>query len=146
MAGERFADHRTRNLPSGDVSAGHSGHHAFTARSHWASFWRKTRSRLYSFDPSCWANPVIPKRGTGKTDHAASLENSEGGDPHRDETVLAKGQAVTRMADDLKSELAVAPSVSQLVRWGPPQGNTTKDEWPGVVGDLLFAVRAFLTH
>ena len=50
------------------------------------------------------------------------------------------------MADDIQSKLAVAPGVSQLVGWGTPQRNTAKDEWSGVVGELLLAVPAFLTY
>jgi hypothetical protein len=50
------------------------------------------------------------------------------------------------MADDIQSKLAVAAGVSQLVRWGTPQGNTAENERSGVVGDLLFAVTAFLTN
>jgi hypothetical protein len=79
-------------------------------------------------------------------DYSALLENGEGGNPNGNETVLAKGKAKARMADDIQSKLAVAPGVSQLVGWGTPQRNTAKDEWSGVVGELLLAVPAFLTH
>ena len=50
------------------------------------------------------------------------------------------------MPDDVKSKFAVASGVSQLVRWGPPQGDAAKDERSGMVGKLLIAVSALLAH
>jgi hypothetical protein len=81
-----------------------------------------------------------------KMNHTASLKHGERGDLNGNETVLAKGQAETRVPDDIESKFAIAPGVSQLMRWGSPQGNAAEDEESGVVGDLLLAIPAFLVH
>ena len=59
-AGEFFAEEMMRNSPSDEVAAWHSGYTCFTSRSHLPCFCRKSRSRLYSLDPNCWAKPVSP--------------------------------------------------------------------------------------
>jgi hypothetical protein len=85
-------------------------------------------------------------RGTGKPDQPALLEHREGGNPNRDEAVLAKGQTEPRMPDDVEGELAIASGMHELGYWRPPQRNATKDERASVVGNFLPAISALLTH
>jgi hypothetical protein len=48
--------------------------------------------------------------------------------------------------DDIKIKLAVAPGVSQLVRWGTPQGNAAEYKWPCMEGEILASIFPLLAH
>jgi hypothetical protein len=74
---------------------------------------------------------------SAETDAPASLAKSEGGHPDGNETVLAKWETELRMAGDLEEEPAVASGVKQLTFGRPTEGKPTKDEWPGVEGQVL---------
>ena len=50
------------------------------------------------------------------------------------------------MPDDIEGELSIASGMCELGYGRSPQGNATKDERAGVVGEFLFAVFAFLAH
>ena len=72
-----------------------------------------------------------------ETDAPASLVERQGGHPDGNETVLAKGQAELWMLRDLEEELAVASRVEQLTLRRPAKWKPTKDERPGVEGQVL---------
>ena len=72
-----------------------------------------------------------------ETDAPASLVERQGGHPDGNETVLAKGQAELWMLRDLEEELAVASRVEQLTFGRPAKWKPTKDERPGVEGQVL---------
>lgn len=75
--------------------------------------------------------------GRIKTNLAGFLPDGKRGNPNRNKSVLAEGQAEFGMADDLKEEMAVAAGMGSLVSRRSAQWNTTKDERPGVEGKFL---------
>ena len=74
------------------------------------------------------------------------MEDCEGRHPNGNEAILAKGQPVTRVPDDIQAEAAVAPGMGELVRRRSPQRKATEDERTSMVGELLVADSAFLVH
>jgi hypothetical protein len=80
-----------------------------------------------------------------ETDAPALLVERQGGHPDRNQAVLAKGQAELRMPRDLEEELAVASGVEQLTRRRPAKWKPTKDERPGVEGQVLGSFLSLLS-
>jgi len=75
-----------------------------------------------------------------EADGTGLLLHGEGGDPDGNEAVLTKRKTEARVTGDIEEELAIASGVSELVFWWAAQGDTTKDERSGMVGEFLRAV------
>ncbi len=80
-----------------------------------------------------------------KSDNTSMLADGHGGDPDRDEPILAVREAKLRMADNLKEESSVAPCVGQLIRSRAAERETTKNKRSSVESKLLIALLALLT-
>ena len=49
------------------------------------------------------------------------------------------------MASNLQKEHAIVPGMEQLVLWGAPERDTTQNERPGMIGELLAAGVTFFS-
>ena len=77
---------------------------------------------------------------------AALLPEGKGSNPDGYEAVLAKGQTEVGMADNVKEEPSVAPSMNELVPWHWTQRNAAEDKRPGVERNFLFALLTLFSN
>jgi hypothetical protein len=84
--------------------------------------------------------------GALETYDPAFLLHSQRCYPDGYEAVLAKGEAEFGMAGDIEKEPPVAPRVNKPQPGRPAERNAAENEWPGIVGKLLFAVLSFLPN
>jgi hypothetical protein len=76
----------------------------------------------------------------------ALLPEREGGNPDGDEAILAKGQTEIGMADNVKEEFSIAPSMNELILGQGTQGNAAEHKGPGVEGNFLFALLTMFSN
>ena len=79
-----------------------------------------------------------------KSHHAALLPDCQGGDPNRNEAVLAVGQSKIRVSDDVKEEFAVSPAMDLLGVGWPAKRQTAENKRTRVEPKFLLAVRPLL--
>jgi hypothetical protein len=78
--------------------------------------------------------------GTLKTNDAAPLLHGECRYPDWNQAILAKGETEPRVSGDLEQEPSIPPGVGEMVSWGTPQRDATKNERSGVESELLSTV------
>lgn len=72
------------------------------------------------------------------------LSKGEGGDPDRDEPVLAERKSKIWMRDDVKRKFAISPTMDELGGWGSTQRESAENEWASIEGEFLMSVRTLL--
>lgn len=82
--------------------------------------------------------------GAGETHCAALLSHGECRYPDGNEPILTKGQTESGMPGNLKEELAVAPSVGELIFGWWAKRKAAEHEGTSVVGEVLLATLPFL--
>lgn len=112
---------------------------------------RRGKDSLEAFDHSSVISAVCRKMEEGqhldgvcKVDGAASLLDGEGGDPDGDQSVLAEGQAIVGMGNDVKEEFAIASTMNELGGRWPAKRESAENERPRVEGEFLTAAGTLL--
>jgi hypothetical protein len=75
----------------------------------------------------------------------ALLTKGKGSNPDRYEAVLPKRQTEVGMADNVKEELSVAPSIDEPTLGQGTKRNAAQDEWSGIERDFLLALLALFS-
>ena len=88
------------------------------------------------------AEEIEHLKGSFKVDGAAFLLDGESGYPNGDQAILAEGQAKLGVRRDLQKELSVPSRMGQLTRLGAAARQATKDKWPRMEREFLFALVA----
>ena len=84
--------------------------------------------------------------GAFETYGAALLPEREGGNPDRDEAILAEGQAEVGMTYDVEEEISVAALVAELIFRQRPERDAAQYKGSGIEGGFLLPVLALFPN
>ena len=84
--------------------------------------------------------------GAFETYGAALLPEREGGNPDRDEAILAEGQAEVGMTYDVEEEVSVAVLVAELIFRQRPERDAAQYKGSGIEGGFLLPVLALFPN
>jgi hypothetical protein len=85
-------------------------------------------------------------RGAAEPNNPAPLFDRQRGEEYRYQTVLSPRKSVSRMAGDLKQELAVPAFVQELARDRPLHWQPAENERPGSEAEVLVRLPPFHPH
>jgi len=84
--------------------------------------------------------------GGAKADFAVLLPGGHGGNPDQEEAVLAKREAIIRVANDPEAKSAIAAGVFECLMVWSADGNAAKHERTGAIGSLGTTLRILGTR